>query len=88
MSYVRILEFGASPPGSRGEWYERQGGGAVCIERADAPFTTISENGARAPTTWNGVRIYQCGSERKGSLLFMLKYPVPCEFHDEFDAWF
>jgi len=88
MSYVRILEFAAPPSQRQGEWYARQGGGAVCIERAREPFTAMSENAARATTVWSGVRIYQCGSERKGALVFMLKYPVPCEFHDEFDAWF
>lgn len=39
-------------------------------------------------TRWTGVRIYQCGSEQKGSRVFMLKYPVPDDYLCEFDAWF
>ena len=88
MSYLRILEFARAPDTRAGEWYARDGGGAVCLEHAATPLTARSSNAASATTSWHGVLTYECGVRRKASLVFMLKYPVPCEFQDEFAAWF
>lgn len=89
MNYLRILEYATLPANARGEWYMRERDtGAVRIDRRDNLFDANGDDIADATTTWEGVRIYQCGSERVGALVFMLKYPVPPDYQDEFDAWF
>ena len=89
MNYVRILEYAVLPDRPQGEWYAHEGSSAVVrLVRSNDLLDDAGEDDSRATTSWTGVRTYRCGSERQGSLVFMLKYPVPLDYQDEFDAWF
>jgi len=89
MSYVRITEFADLPAQRDGEWYAPQGRpGSVRIERGESEIVPMSDQAAHATITWTGVRIYRGGSDRKGSIVYLLKYPVPFDYLYEFDAWF
>ena len=89
MSYVRITEFADLPAQRDGEWYAPQGRpGSVRIERGESALVPMSDQAAHATITWTGVRIYRGGSDRKGSIVYLLKYPVPFDYLYEFDAWF
>ena len=89
MSYVRIVEFAERPTDARGEWYAPEGcSGSVRIDRGEAALSPAAGDAASAATTWTGVRVYRGGSERKGSIVYLLKYPVPFDYLYEFDAWF
>ena len=90
MSYVRISEFPDRPenPG-KGEWYAPEGReGSVLLVRGEAAIAAPRQKAGPLATTWQGVRIYRCGSEQRGPIVYMLKYPVPFDYHYEFDAWF
>jgi hypothetical protein len=79
MTYIRILEFANLRERPEGAWHTReQGGGAVLVQRGDAPLPPADDEARHAVTVWNGVRLWQCGSDRRGSMVFILKYPVPC----------
>jgi hypothetical protein len=88
VSYVRITEFADRPTQWDGEWYAPDGRpGSVRVERGDAALNAAN-GGGHVTTTWKGVRIYRGGSDRRGSIVYMLKYPVPFDYLYEFDAWF
>jgi hypothetical protein len=89
MSAICIDEFDAKPTKIAGaEWYALEGReGSVRLDRGDAT-PAIAEGAGHLVTRWQGLRIYRCGSERRGSMVYMLKYPVPFDFWYEFDAWF
>ena len=89
MSYIRIFEFAEQPAKPTGEWYAPDGRpGSVRIDRGDAALAPAHDDAQQATTTWTGVRVYRGGSERKGPIVYMLKYPVPFDYLYEFDAWF
>src|SRR5262249_47389199 len=89
MSYVRIVEFTDRPATPSGEWYAPDGRpGSVRVDRGDAALAPADTDTGRLTTTWTGVRVYRGGTERKGSIVYMLKYPVPFDYLYEFDAWF
>jgi len=89
MSYVRITEFADRPTQPEGEWYVLEGRpGSVRIERGDAALGPPNNGSEPVTMTWTGVRIYRGGSDRKGSIVYLLKYPVPLDYLYEFDAWF
>lgn len=89
MSYVRVTEFADRPAGRDGEWYAPEGrAGSVRVDRGDAALDPANADTGHAITTWTGVRIYRGGSGRKGSIAYLLKYPVPLDYLCEFDAWF
>src|SRR5262249_29937193 len=89
MSYIRITEFADRPKTPNGEWYVPESrSGSVRIDRGDAALAPADADAGRMTTTWTGMRIYRGGSDRKGSIVYMLKYPVPFDYVDEFDAWF
>lgn len=90
MSYIRMTEFTDRPKRAGGqEWYAPDGReGSVLIERGEQALGAARTDAAHVATTWQGVRIYRCGSEQRGSIVYMLKYPVPFDYLYEFDAWF
>ena len=90
MSYIRISEFARRPQGVPGEWYAPRGSdGSVRLDRGEATaFAPPQPGPGSLLTTWSGVRVYQGGAERMGSLVYLLKYPVPLEYQWEFEAWF
>lgn len=91
MSYLRITEFTGLPQERHGEWYVPQEGrrSSVRLERGEAALDPSADGGTgHVSTVWTGVRICKCGSEQKGPIVYMLKYPVPFDFLYEFDAWF
>ncbi len=92
MSYIRITEFSGHPQQRDGEWYAPEGReGSVRVERGEAALQaqpSSSDGTSRMVTRWTGVRIHQAGSDRKGPIVYMLKYPVPLDYLNEFDAWF
>ncbi|MEO8080859.1 MAG: hypothetical protein ABI641_10030 [Caldimonas sp.] len=92
MSSIRISEFATRVPGAGagGEWYAPEtGGGVVRIERGlDLSRPLESSTTKEATTCWQGLRLCTFGSDRRGSLAYLLKYPVPLDYLDEFDAWF
>ena len=89
MSYIRITEFADRPTQPDGEWYAPEGrAGSIRVERGEAALAALNDDAAQMTTTWTGVRVYRGGSDRKGSIVYMLKYPVPFDYLYEFDAWF
>ena len=89
MSYIRITEFADRPTRQDGEWYAPEGqAGSIRVERGDAALAAPNGGAGHIATTWTGMRIYRGGSDRKGSIVYMLKYPVPLDYLYEFDAWF
>ena len=78
MSYMRITEFTGHPKERQGEWYAPEGReGCVRLERGEAALGPWRGGAGHVATVWTGVRTYQCGSEQKGPLVYLLKYPVP-----------
>jgi len=89
MSYVRIVEFADRAAAPSGEWYAPEGrAGSVRIDRGDAALAPAPSDAGSVTTTRSGVRVYRGGSERRGPMVYLLKYPVPFDFLYEFDAWF
>ena len=89
MSYLRIIELADRPSQRDGEWYALDGRpGSVRLDRGDGALAPHADGGGDVITTWTGVRIYRGGTVRKGSIVYMLKYPVPLDYLYEFDAWF
>ena len=90
MSFIRISEFDSPPQGQAGEWYAPQDRpSSVRLDRDEAgAFSPPRQGPGALVTTWSGVRIYKGGSDRRGALVYMLKYPVPQDYLWEFDAWF
>ena len=89
MSYLRITEFADHPAREDGEWYALDGRpGSVRVDRGDAALAPAEADTGHVIATWTGVRIYRGGSDRKGPIVYMLKYPVPFDYLYEFDAWF
>ena len=89
MSYIRITEFAGRPTQRDGEWYAPDGRpGSVRLERGDTALVAANGGAGHVTTTWTGVRVHRCGSDQKGSIVYMLKYPVPFDYLYEFDAWF
>lgn len=90
MSYIRISEFAGRQSQTPGEWYAPRGReGSVRVDRTEAAaFAPPRPGPGPLLTTWSGVRVYKGGTDRKGSLVFMLKYPVPLDYLWEFEAWF
>ena len=89
MSYIRITECTGRPQGQAGEWYAPEGReGSILLERGDAALGPARADAGHVATVWTGTRIYKCGSEQKGTIVYMLKYPVPFDYLYEFDAWF
>ena len=89
MSYVRIAEYAERPATPNGEWYAPDGRpGGVRVDRGDAALVPANGDTGQATTTWTGVRVYRGGSDRKGAIVYLLKYPVPFDYLNEFDAWF
>jgi len=92
MSYVRITEFTGrpqQPATTGGAWYSVDNReGSIHIARGDAALTPPPDDAGFVSTTWTGVRTYKCGSEQKGPVVYLLKYPVPFDYLYEFDAWF
>jgi len=91
MSYVRIQEWRRRPAGeAAGEWYAVEDGeGSVSVTRGE----TALRDPAGPPiadlvTDWVGVRAFSTGSGRRGTMAYLLKYPVPDDFRWEFEAWF
>ena len=89
MTYIRIAEFADRPERPSGEWYASDGRpGGIRIDRGDAALAPARSDAGRLLTIWAGVRVYRGGSERRGAIVYMLKYPVPLDYLYEFDAWF
>ena len=90
MSYLRITEFTSLPRERNGEWYAPEGRpGSVRMERGEEALGRSGDGGAgHVSAVWTGVRTYKSGSEQKGPIVYMLKYPVPFDYLYEFDAWF
>ncbi len=89
MSYIRIIEFTDRPHKPEGEWYAPEGReGSVRLERGQALPGPMQGGAGHVATAWTGISIYRGGSEKKGPLVYMLKYPVPLDYLYEFDAWF
>jgi hypothetical protein len=92
MSYVRITEFTGRPrnqAAKEGAWFTVDGReGSVQVEHGDAALSPPNADAGHVATTWTGVRTYKCGSEQKGPIVYLLKYPVPFDYLYEFDAWF
>ena len=90
MTYVRITEYTGRPAERAGEWYAPEGReGGVRIDRGEAALAApAAASAGHVATTWTGVRVFKCGSEQKGPIVYMLKYPVPFDYLYEFDAWF
>lgn len=90
MSAVRIQEWDARPAGeAAGDWYAVEGGqGLVRLARDDEALRAPAAPARGLRTDWLGVRGFSSGSGRRGSMVYVLKYPVPDEFRWEFEAWF
>lgn len=87
---VRIQEWDVRPPGqAAGEWHAVEGKeGCVRVMRGDEALVAPSTPAPGLRTDWLGVRAFASGSGRRGSMVYVLKYPVPDEFRWEFEAWF
>lgn len=90
MSYVRIGEFAQRMEGGdAGQWFAREAGtGFVRIERAGMGLVCDDNVDRRALVTWTGCCTRVFGEQRANTLTYLLKYPVPPDYMDEFDAWF
>jgi hypothetical protein len=89
MSYVRICEFARRVHGAASaEWFARDGSSEfVRIER-EASGPPDPEPDREALSSWSGCCTRRFGQARRGSRVFLLKYPVPLDYLYEFDAWF
>lgn len=89
MTYIRITEFRDAPTDREGEWYVPEGReGIIRLSRGELALNAGVSGPGQVATSWTGVRVYSWGTGRRGSRVFMLKYPVPLDYLYEFDAWF
>jgi hypothetical protein len=88
MNDVTIIRFNDRPTSTADhEWYGVDG------EDGSMLFARTSDAGdpggaGHLVNTWTGTRVLAAGSERRGAAAYHLRFPVPDDFIDEFDAWY
>lgn len=88
MSDVTIIHYGGRPSSAAGrDWYaiDDEDGSMLFARDGDA---LASEDAGHVVSTWTGVRVLAAGSDRRGAAAYHLRFPVPDDFVDEFDAWY
>lgn len=90
MTYVRIshyAELGAASDAS--DWYIcDETSQFVRIERTSIERSPELTADTRALVTWSGCHARAFGRRQEGAITYLLKYPVPPDYFNEFDAWF
>ena len=90
MTYVRITHH--LEPGSKSErtdWYTcDETSQFVRIERTPVERSPDLESDRQALASWIGCHSRTFGRRQEGTITYLLKYPVPPDYFNEFDAWF
>jgi hypothetical protein len=90
MTCVRIshyVECGATSGES--DWYFCDATSQfVRIERTSVEQSPGLEPDARALVSWIGCHTRAFGRRQEGTITYVLTYPVPLDYFNEFDAWF
>jgi hypothetical protein len=88
MSEVTIVRYSAKLESAAGpEWYGIDGdeGSMVFARNGKTPDT---DGAGHVVNTLTGARVLDAGSDRRGAAAYHLRFPVPDDFADEFDAWY
>jgi hypothetical protein len=86
---VTIIRYDDRPAVAGGrEWYAIDGeDGSMLFARGDDAAGDIDAAG-HVVGTWTGTRVLAAGSDKRGAAAYHLRFPVPDDFVDEFDAWY
>jgi hypothetical protein len=88
MSDITITQYGARPATANGrDWYGIDGEDGSILFARDNDAADAEDTG-HVVNTWSGVQVLAAGSDRRGAAAYHLRFPVPDDFVDEFDAWY
>lgn len=90
MTYVRIGDYRERGETlDESEWYICDATSQfVRIERSVVDRSPELKSDTRALASWIGCHTRTFGRRQESTFAYLLKYPVPADFFNEFDAWF